>query len=526
MSVIRRIALLFEIAIFGALILATRCANYENVFVGRNVYFADADCYARMMRVRICAAHPGTIVRHHDFENFPGGTNPHTTAPLDYSILALAVLLKPFSAHAIDLAGALISPLWALFGGWLLWWWSRRMKLRYRWAMLLLYAISPILVHGTELGRPDHQSFLILLVAIACCAEWSLQIAPSQGWILTSGIAWGLALWVSLYEPLILLLVVGIFYAIWDRRQLTERSRRLGWIVFAALVLAAFLVEQRLPSFPLFGSNVALTNWSRTIGELAPVRFTDPIWFRWCGWVLIATPFLIWGALRREKRFLGATGGRALPVLMVLLTSCYLLTLWQARWGYFFALLFAIALPVLLDPIKSRTLTFVAVMLCFLPVFKAWDERLWPNESESARRALARREAVEWRALAMQIKSEKTEPFLAPWWLSPSVAYWSGQPAIAGSSHESLPGIAESSRFYLTSETSFAHAILERKRVKWVLVYDSDRVLPNSAALLNMAISMDALGRVLDRNPSRAPEFLHLARQNGSGKLYRVNDFP
>jgi len=29
------------------------------------------------------------------------------------------------------------------------------------------------LVHGTELGRPDHQSLSMLLVTIAICAEWS-----------------------------------------------------------------------------------------------------------------------------------------------------------------------------------------------------------------------------------------------------------------------------------------------------------------------------------------------------------------
>src|SRR6185295_15563122 len=132
-----------------------------------NVYFTDADCYARMTRVRICAQHPGTIVRHHDFENFPEGTTPHATAPLDYLILELSILLKPFAPHAIDLTGALISPMLALLGGWFLWWWSRRMNFRFRWSLLILYAISPILVHGAEFGRPDHQSLLILLVAVA-----------------------------------------------------------------------------------------------------------------------------------------------------------------------------------------------------------------------------------------------------------------------------------------------------------------------------------------------------------------------
>ena len=154
-----RLAVIFvEIALLSALILATRCANYQDVFVAGNIYFVDADCYARMTRVQMCDAKPGLIVRHHAFENFPQGTTPHTTAPLDYLIIGLSLLLKPFTTHALDLAGAFVSPLLALLGGWFLWWWSRRMKFRYRWVMLILYAISPILVHGTELGRPDHQS--------------------------------------------------------------------------------------------------------------------------------------------------------------------------------------------------------------------------------------------------------------------------------------------------------------------------------------------------------------------------------
>ncbi len=165
MQRVGRFALIvFEIALLSALILATRCANYQDVFVAGNVYFVDADCYARMTRAQMVREKPGLIIRHHEFENFPQGTTPHTTAPLDYLIVALSLFLNPFTAHALDLAGAFVSPLLALLGGWFLWWWSRRMKFRYRWVMLILYAISPILVHGTELGRPDHQSLLILLV--------------------------------------------------------------------------------------------------------------------------------------------------------------------------------------------------------------------------------------------------------------------------------------------------------------------------------------------------------------------------
>src|SRR5438046_2799845 len=121
-DVVQRVArtglAIIGITTLSVLILAARCVNYQDVFVAGNVYFTDADCYARMTRVRMCEKNPGLIVRHHDFENFPQGTTPHTTALLDYLILALAAALKPFTAHGIDLAGALISPLLALFGGW------------------------------------------------------------------------------------------------------------------------------------------------------------------------------------------------------------------------------------------------------------------------------------------------------------------------------------------------------------------------------------------------------------------------
>jgi len=115
-----RILSLFGFAILSALILATRYANYQDVFIAGNVYFVDADCYAADDARGMVSAKPGLIVRHHTFENFPQGTTPHTTAPLDYLILELSLLLKRFTAQPLDMAGAFVSPLLALFEGWFL----------------------------------------------------------------------------------------------------------------------------------------------------------------------------------------------------------------------------------------------------------------------------------------------------------------------------------------------------------------------------------------------------------------------
>jgi hypothetical protein len=525
--VIRASLAVVEIVILSALVFATRCANYQDVFVPGNIYFVDADCYARMTRVRMCAAKPRLILRHHDFENFPHGTTPHTTAPLDYLILGLAFPLKPFTAQPLDMAGAFVSPLLALTGAWFLWWWSRRMKFRHRWVVLILFAISPILVHGTELGRPDHQSLLILLVTIGICAEWRLQTAADTAaarernrLAVVSGAAWGLALWVSAYEPLVLLLIVLVTSFLLNPQTLFRKDRRAGWILFAAIIAAALVIERRVPSFAIPESSAIFKNWASTIGELAHVSPANPIWFRWCGYLVLVAPFLIWMSVRARKD--GAQGLHALQVY-VLLIATYFLTIWQARWAYFFVLIFALALPALLAPIKSGTAVWIAFVLSIFPISRYWEETLWPNETQLASRAEKRIESAQIREVALTLASSELQPFLAPWWLSPSIAYWSGQPGVTGSSHESLKGIEDSARFFLSNDLRQARSILYKDNVAWVFAYDSQRVTQNSTAVLNEAVPADPLCGVLYRTPSQAPPFLIFSAQTPACKLYRVN---
>ena len=218
----------------------------------------------------------------------------------------------------------------------------------------------------------------------------------------------------------------------------------------------------------------------------------------------------------------GAHGtGRALPIY-VLLIATYFLTVWQARWGYFFVLIFALALPALLAPIKSSAAVWIAFVLSMFPILRDWDERLWPNEAQLADRVEQRIESAQIRDLALSLRSPEVHPFLAPWWLSPSIAYWSGQPGVAGSSHESLNGIEESARFFLSENLQKAREILEKRHVAWVLAYDSDRVAQNSAAVLNEAVPLRPLCRVLYQTPSQAPPFLIFSAQNPTCKLYRA----
>ena len=530
----RLLAFSAETIFITALILVTRCANYSDVFFAGQIYLVDADCYARMTRARICFEHPGTIVRRHDFENFPIGTAPHTTAPLDYLIVATATLLKPLSNNALDLAGALVSPLLSIALGIFLCCWSRKMRFRYRWALLVLYAASPILAQGFALGRPDHQSLSITLVTLALCAEWTLatgtdrnrrhrrdalprvqdavrggralwDIAPrgsAKWWSIVSGAGWAMALWVSLYEPLVLLAIVIAV----RRRALFARERWFGWIIFAAILAIALIVERRTAQWPNHEFANALKNWSATIGELSHVSLANPIWFSWCGWLVLFVPLLFW-----PKR-----DGSMPWFWKALLIATFGLTLWQARWAYFFVLIFGMALPELLSLTHKSIVAAVVFVIALFPIARTWDLGLDSGELE--RRFQTRNEQIELRAIASRIDG----PFLAPWWFSPALSYWSGQPGVGGSSHESIAGVVETAKFFATQNTEEVTETIGRRNVRWIISYDSHRLAKNSSQILGRNVTKTAFCYLLHDRASEAPRLLHLIAQTGHFKLFGV----
>ena len=498
----RRLAFLAEIIFISALILVTRCANYGDVFFGGQINFIDADCYSRMTRARICFEHPGAIVRRHDFENFPKGTSPHTTAPFDYLIVLLATALIPLSRNALDLAGAIVSPLLSMALGIFICWWTQKMRLQFRWGFLILYGVSPMLAHGFALGRPDHQSLLITLIAVALCAEWTFTQQATRGWGIVSGASWALSLWVSLYEPIILLAIVVACSA----RTMMKRERRTGWIVFAAVLAIAFDIERRIPVWPSREFGGALRNWSATVGELAHVSLASTIWFDWCGCLLLLAPILLWPKWNRSTPLF----------LIALLITSFALTIWEARWSYFFVMIFAMLVPQILSVLRKPLVAATVFIVALFPIAQAWD-RAFADE-ELARRAESKIEQLELHVISSQIDGA----FIAPWWFSPALSYWSRQPGVGGSSHESIEGIVETATFFGTPIAEKAMQIIGRDNVNCVISYDADRMAQNSGQILGVATPRNAFCYLLDRRHGEAPTFLRLIAQTGHFKLFRV----
>ena len=513
--------------------LAAACADWREVFPGEGqVFFVDADCYARMTRVRAVCEHPGRVLVAHEFENYPFGTRPHTTALFDYFVWTLRGVLGFFTPgrDARDAAGAWASPLLGLAAVAAVGVWANRARLPGRWPVLLLLAGSPILAHGFALGRPDHQSLALACVAWALAAEWALWRAASRGWGAVSGVAWALGLWTSLYEPLVLLVAVIVAAAVFNRAVFRQRQRLPGLTAGGAILLLALLVEGwHVDALPGSGAGGAyFAAWSAQIGELRGVTPWSRIVLQWTGWGLwIAPVLLLWPRRAAGESF--SPGLRAAQAALLLLV--WGLTCWQVRWGYFLPLVYAFTVPGQLGVVPPRWWPALSagLVLALWPLAADWREHFHPPPERAEALAEARADNVRLRetaAFLARAAADATGPargVLAPWWQCPALAYWSGQPAVAGSSHESLPGTVDTARFYLETDARAALDLLRERRVRWVVAYEPQRVLEATAApLLGRPVPPRCLGNILYQRPRLAPTFLRLAFADEYFKVYEV----
>jgi len=508
--------------------------NHESVFFGGSTYFVDGDGYARMTRVRMLQEAPLVPVRDHAFENFPIGTVPHTTSPVDYLIFGVAAVFCGFSADPLSLAGAYLSPLLGLstLGLLAVFWLGRP----YVPAALLLLAVSPIAVQGFLLGRPDHQSVLMFLFVAALLAEVRLWSESGGGYL--SAFAWGLALWVSLFEPTILLgaillarFAAGRLRLPWKRavnattsRGLADAApagqncilpatqgsagacpgltdvaplgRNLAPFGPAAVFLGILLFAGLWDGFRVAAFDERFPRWALNIGELRGGSLD--LLCSWVGWLVVPAPvLLIWRYLRTRDPVCLLFAG-----LLLLLAG---LAFWHIRWGYFLACAFALSLPYLLPALRWRSVAWAVFLVSLWPVARDWDERLYPDDEVFRARGEAVADAVTLREASLHLKDLPTGGVIAPWWLSPAVVWWSGQPCVAGTSHQSLPGIADTAAFFLSEGEGTE--IVQRRQVRYVIAYEPERVVSNSAQILGAEVPINPLVTRLYQKPSSVEGF-------------------
>jgi hypothetical protein len=202
--------------------------------------------------------------------------------------------------------------------------------------------------------------------------------------------------------------------------------------------------------------------------------------------------------------------------LIALLIAAFALTIWQARWSYFFVMIFAMLVPQILSILRKPLIATAIFIVALFPIAQSWDHVF--ADEELARRAENRIEQRELRAMSSQIDGV----FIGPWWFSPALSYWSRQAGVGGSSHESIGGIVETAKFFETQNAEIAMQVTDRRNVNSIVSYDADRVAQNSSQILGNLVPQNALCYLLDRRASEVPPFLRLIAQTGRFKLFRV----
>jgi hypothetical protein len=510
---------------FLVITLVARCANYRDTFVispqGKlQVYYIDGDCYSRMTRVREILQGWG-VIHYHMFENYPIGIYPHTTAPMDYLIVFLALLLKPFTPYYIDIAGAIISPILGVLTTAFLALWARQLNQQYRKLMLLMVSLSPILVHGQSLGRPAHHSLQIFLLAVGIGAELIMARAPTIKWSIISGTAWGFALWVSLYEPLVLCIVLYLTKFIFYRPKLFVKERLWGLGIMAMILAIAYAVEGRYIVKGIYNEwhdpmlRAYFGNWAATISEMSPTSVFSDLVQRWVGWGLLVSPLLLIARLRDTKRSL---------LLLALLVTTFGFTLYQIRWGYFFALVYVMSLPWQLSLFKRKWLVYLLFGFSLWPVAREWDALL-PGSNEEVLREARLDDQARMRQAAEFIGAHAPGGILAPWWWSAALVYWSDQPAVAGSSHEGMSGIVSTARFFGTTNPKLAQQVCNDRSVETVVTGNPEAIVIESAHILGQPLptKQNTMADILWTKPHSCPVFLHLIYDDTVIKVFEVN---
>jgi hypothetical protein len=497
---------------------------------GLRPFPVEADCYSQLARVQRIMDGGKLIQNHFTVENWPKGLIPSTTAPFDYVILLLSVSLALFTHYPLDWAGALVSPvLWIALVLFWMFFRSRTFTRAGRAALVVGFALVPALIWGTAFGRPRHQSLILGLLAILLTAEYERwENGSGRGWHIAAGLLWGLICWTSLYEPLFVVICLVAFNLIARRRE----TAAFG-ISFGVVMLLALLIEHVHVFIPPPEAHFVLTNWLQFIAEMQgmtpqeffnAITFSGAAEFSWWGvgsfLFLLALPwiaFCLWQKKNLTDRFVMA--------LAILLT---LFALYQQRWLPYASLteVILVARYFQMAPLQW-TRWGLAVVFFVNASLAGYTQtivaRLQPPNQPSAE--LAR--------LAGSI--DQPGGILAPWWLSPGLLYFSGQPIVSGSSHCGISGIAASAEFYATTSWIAADTILQQRQVRWVVVWDEPKyqypLLASSQEILGQPVSTDnepgdaasTIAQILIQDRD-LPDNLRLRAVTEHLKLYEVVD--
>jgi hypothetical protein len=436
----------------------------------------EADCYSQLARDQRILQGQGLIQNHFTVENWPEGLIPSTTAPFDYAILTLYAPLTLVTPYPLDWAGALISPALGLA---LVFFWmffrSRTFNRAGRAALIIGLAFIPALIWATSFGRPRHQSLIVALLAVALTAEYERWDSLKKHWHIAAGILWGFACWTSLFEPLLAVVTLVIFNLVVRRRESAAFGISFGVVMLVALVLEGVHVFIPPPEY-----RDVLGRWLQFIAEMRGMTFGELA--NGMTLAVLVLPWISWQLWAR------GAGNKTDYLLIILTVVLAVLAFFEKRWLNYACLteIFLFARYFQIAPLRwSRALLAL--------LFLADVAQANYLEIENTVGQPPAQPSAELAQIARSI--DAPGGIMAPWWISPGLLYFSGQPIVSGSSHCGISGIAASAAFFATTSWNDAEKILHDRQVRWVVVWDEKKyqypLLASSQEILGLPVSTD-----------------------------------
>ncbi len=213
---------------------------------------ADADCYARLLRVERLLATGAWYDSHIPMFNTTYGADMHWTRPFDVLLLAGTLVLQPFlpTRAALFWAGVAVSPLLHLLACWAVAW-ALRLVLdeRDRLLAVLVFVWQIGLAGYCGAGRADHHALLLLLFVVI--VGFLLRVAvdghnrrAQRG----LGLAVAAGIWVGTEHLISLLLVAATLAVLWGQGALRARPTLVPISLWYAVGLMVAIVVERPPA--------------------------------------------------------------------------------------------------------------------------------------------------------------------------------------------------------------------------------------------------------------------------------------
>ena len=479
-------------------IIAVRM-RYAGQLVASGGVLFDVEGFARMCRVSRLFGTGLWVLKRNDHEGWPLGVDGAGSTLSDHLLWVVAWAIRctgmaiervderlgvVLRAGALDYGGGLFSLLVGLSVAGAMLWWVRRQEFgRFGFVGWLIFISLPPLVFATRFAALDESVFGLLFLC------WALIFADtgwcSSGWrAVVGGAMAGASLWVAprFAGPVILLIMT--------LRGLRSGSRKgvvdsLGWwAVGVVLVLGcACWLDGAAWCQPLVSSGAG--RWHDTLGLWRRVEEGGAPWLWFGGMVLIPCLALVFGMSGFPERALNLFRSVAAlaaivaswampvwaPVAVVLVLMCAPAAVRGSK-----KIVGDVRYRMLLQGRGVRRLCAVgAAMLFFWPIARWWDGWLYPSDHRATEALEYREEMAQLRRVAHGLRGGEVQPFLAPWYLSPAVCYWSMQPAVSSFTLMNPEGLEFAVKFYSSPDPSGLRDALFARGVRWIICDAPDR---------------------------------------------------